>query len=599
MAVIISRPGGKSTTIKPSPTYEGVISRYGDVIRAALRDEEEALFRRTILQWREGQITWDELKSFLDLKIAEQAEDSLRRAELEEALVDLTEENRSRQIESKRAELEAAVAEGGITARERYDIERELLDLENPGTDDYTRQQGNVIAAYEDAIDESIEVRRSELLNEFKEGGITLEEELQIVLDLQTIAPEGTKVSRQLIEEEAQLRTSIAEEAERGRGEAEAIAKAEVGNLIEFARVQEESLNERYSRGEVPGLSAEGESLENWRAVLDAYERTGIDQIEGIRVATVQSIVDELEQSVEDRQIGRKFDVLVEGQLTPVTMNQLLTPEFARQVLQPIATLDEETGDYVVIDPFTGQEKRASSEAKAIQAARQAGFGGTFQTIGPEGEVQRYTVDLNPDSATYNAFVSLGPDNRPTGAFVSIPQTPEQVERFKIRGVEEQIGVGMRGPTGLFRMPSLKPADFTRQLKEGVEELKGRAARLGPTIREVGERVAPAAETAAKLSVPGAIFAPRTFVQEFKEAARPITERVQAGVARISPTFKPIERAGRVSPLWGLGGPLGSLLGAGLTRLKEREEPSLLSRIGAGIKTGIGKVGGFIKGLFD
>lgn len=598
MAVIVSRPGGRSTTIKPSPTYEGVISRYQDVIRSALRDEEEALFRRTVLQWREGQIGWDELKAFFNLKIADQAEDSLRRAELEEALVDLTEENRSREIESKRAQLEAAVAEGGITARERYDIERELLDLENPGTEEYTRQQGNVIASYENAIDESIEIRRSELLNQFKEGGVTLDEELQIVLDLQTIAPEGTRVSRDLIEEEAQLRTSIQEESERATGAASAAGKAEVGNLIEFARVSEEQLNERYSRGEITGIEAENESLENWRAVLDAYQRTGVDQVEGIRLATIQLTFDELEQSVQDRDVGRKFDILIDGQLTPVTMNQMLTPEFAKQYLQPIATLDEETGDYVVTDPFTGEEKRASSESKAIAAARQAGYGGTFQTIGPGGQMQKFTVDLNPDSSTFNTFISLDENNQPTGAFVSIPQTQEQVSKFQISGIGgEDVGRSISGPTGPFRVPSFKPSEFFGQVREGVEELRGRAAKLGPQIREFGERAEESVKRAAKLSIPSAIFTPRVFTEEFKETTRPITERFRETTARLGPTFQPIQRAARAAAPFTFGAGLGGLISR-LTKPR-KEEPSILSRLGAGIKTGIGKVTGFIKGLFD
>ena len=187
MAILTSRPGGRISRIRPASTYSGIVARYASQIQAAQEAKETADIAEQLLLYRAGSITFDELTANVNDLLKGIPAGTMRKVKAQEDLLDAADDEKKRIKAEQRAKLESArtnltdkLVEQGINPSERLSIESALLKLETPGTEEYNRQQENVINSIENAESYKGEKRRAELMDQYKEGGITLEEELTI-----------------------------------------------------------------------------------------------------------------------------------------------------------------------------------------------------------------------------------------------------------------------------------------------------------------------------------------------------------------------------------------------------------------------------------
>jgi len=626
MAVSTSRPsGGGTTRISPSSNYSGTIARYADTIQTALKEENKNKINSMVLSWRDGSTSWDSLKSFLDQQLAGESPDSSLSIDLRELIGKLTEEKRAKDIRQKRAELTAQLSEGGITPMEKYDIEKQLLGMEVPGTEEYQTQEKNVVNAYANAVEYQVESKRSELLKQFGSGGITSQEELAINLQLQALAPEGTDTYNKLVQEEAQIRTNIQAEQERAAKLSTGAVSDQVGSLIESARQRDVTMfggstpqgtiEGAYSQGQLTGLQAEQESLKNWQSVLDAFQNSGVDQVEGVRLATIQEIVNRLQTSLEERQKGLRFDIIDDkGKQVSASIDDVMS---GRVPATKNVRLNQQTGEYEVFDPVTGDVSFSSkdpgeADAKAIETQ------GLFKTRDMNGNEAFFSLDQNPQSDTYNKFIETKPGGG-RAVYTSIPQTPEQSQKFLNYVEFDGKKVGSAGQI-LEQTPTTNAGtalgNIFGNIKSGVSAISEKLSGQGQNQGQVqGPNVGQAA-----LGSLGPIGAGIGLIQQaqpivsqvsnrFQDIISPVQTQVQNVARQASQTINTINRSPAVqsfsSPQAKIGslfGPVGAFVGAGLNRITsgggQTQQPNIIQKAGSAISSGLNKVGSFLGGLF-
>jgi hypothetical protein len=626
MAIATSRPSGRGTTrIAPSSNYSGTISRYADTIQSALKEERKNKISSMVLNWRDGSTTWNDLKTFLDKELASESPDSSLAIDLRELIGKLSEEKKTMDIRQRRAELTAQMSEGGITPMEKYDIEKELLGMETPGTQDYQTQEKNVVNAYANAVEYQVESKRSELLKQYQGGGITSEEELAINLELQKLAPEGTDTYNKLVQEEAQIRTNIQSEQEKAAKAGAGEATNQVGQLIEAAKQRDITLfggstpqgtiEGAFSQGQINGLQAEQESLKNWQEVLNAFQKAGIDQVEGIRVTTIQEIISRIQTSLDERQKGLRFDIIDDkGRQISASIDDVIS---GRVPATKNVRLNQQTGEYEVFDPVTG-DVTFSSKDPAEADAKATEVSGLFKTRDMNGNEAYFSLDQNPKSDTYNKFIETKAGGG-RAVYSSVPQTPEQSQKFLNYVEFDGKKVGNAGQI----MEQTPTTNAGTALGNVFENIKKGVSTVTQTLtgqnQNQGQTKGPDLGQAAlgSLGPIGAGFGlikqleptVTQFTNRFQDIVSPVQTQVQNVARQASQTVNTISRSPLVqsfnspqSKIGSIFGPAGSLIGAGLSRVTggggQTQQPNIIQKAGSAISSGINKVGSFLGGLF-
>ena len=429
MAISTSRPSSKGLTrFAPAPSYSGVVSRFASEIQAALQQQEEAEIQQKVLDYRNGITTFADLQIFLKDKSLAYATNSLKKVKVNELLADVTKEETANVKRRERAKLESKASVKGVTAEEKLKIEQELLNLEIPGTVEYQAQQKRVIDSTDNAEVEKVERLKTELLDRYKEGGITSEEELAIYRELRNVANPDSEISRKLAVKEAEIMTTIQQEkeakAKAGAGAANTANVQKATQIYERNIIENQNIMDKYQSNPIlyPGLKAEQAMLVNWKEIEQALQ--GIKgQVEGKTLGTIQAQVQQLEQSVKERLAGDRFDVLDNSnKVRSATMDEIRNDtkgEFSS--FRP--RYNSKKDQYEVVDPQTGKTVFAGDEGKAKDYAKQVGIGGI--TVLNEAGPKEYFA--NKQTGEY----FRRDDKGIIESFAKIPGTPELEQMFK------------------------------------------------------------------------------------------------------------------------------------------------------------------------
>lgn len=263
------------------------------------------------MEYKNGTATYQDVVNLINSRIGAALPNSQRELDLKQALIDLDQFETKKNLDIKRAELKSKYAKGGISAQEELLIEKQLLPFFKQGTPDYSEQLSNIAIATENAAvenknqrisqiqaelssggttpEEEIELyseardmsekgseehslfqqkvneakvkkeeqdtsnkandRYVELIEKYKEGGLTNQESLAIVQDLQTIYKPGSEEFIKMKESEADLLGAIAKEGQAGAGRAQAEEEDKRAAEYNALNLQAEALGERFARG--------------------------------------------------------------------------------------------------------------------------------------------------------------------------------------------------------------------------------------------------------------------------------------------------------------------------------------------------------------
>lgn len=410
MAIVSKSParGRASIPEAPAGSYEAVASKYAQEFMQAARQQKANELSMKVIQYQKGEISYDELKKYLNERIDGSKENSSERVELMQTLS---------QVE------------------EYHD---KLKELDNQ---------------------ERVSKRRSELIDEYKDRGLDNQEQLKIVRELRDVADKDSEIYRQLIAEEAKILGAIENEKTQGSGQAASSALNQTITSIETAEQQAEFA---YQRGEITGLVRDQIRLQHAQELAQAVSQA---QAQGMNVSRevldmAQNFAFGSEEMINLRQSGIMADVVGEdGMVKRIATN---TNNFGQEIkfspssglqmgtLADIGNIRQDalSGMFYVFDPATGRETPFKSQSAAMDFAEQNGLL-TFNILLPDPNNQIEMQDSITGEITTipsTRRVEMARDSRtgvfyevanPTNAYAVLPQNAEQLESYKIGGLPD------------------------------------------------------------------------------------------------------------------------------------------------------------------
>ena len=408
MAIVTKSParGRASIPSAPEGTYEAIASKYAEQFREAKRLKETNELNTKIVQWQNGDLSYEDLKKFLEERIANSKDNSTQKVNLMQTL-------------------------SGV---ERQQVKIKELDNQ-----------------------ERVSKKRAELIEKYKDQGVSNQEQLSIIQELRGVADEDSDIFRQLVEEEAKIRGAI--EAERTAGGSaavsagfkESVASIENGeNRAEFA----------YQRGEITGAARDDIRLQHAQELLESVQSAiaAGSNVSEDKISQAVNFMTGAQKMVELRQQGYLVDAISDnGEIVRIDTTQ---NNFGREItFSPTRGL--EIGDIADISsavrsgPFglsyyVGEEIFPSKKA-AMQYAQDNNIF-TFNVLLPNSDPNAQKVPIT-DQATGEVrmvdsteSVEITRDNEsgafyetqnPENVYAILPSTLEDREKYKIQGLPE------------------------------------------------------------------------------------------------------------------------------------------------------------------
>jgi len=606
MAVQVRSPRGGWSRVSQPADYTGVVSRYAADIAQAKQSQEDNELRDMILQYNDGDLAYTSLKAELNSRLATATKGSSKEIEIRELLSELEKTENDKRIANKRAEMEAKFAEGGITAQEQLTIEEEVLKLMKSGTTEYqnqlatiaegrdnaeverkqeevaeltaqlsqgglTRQEeaqileetlnlqtpgtleySKTLAALEESralqaeeeADEKLANRRAQLIEAFKEDGITPTEALAIVEELRTLVAPGSEQERELIEEEASIREKIASEAEGRKGKVLTELSDAMAKTVKTEELTMEKLQEDFELGRIDAeeylkglVDAQG-SIDD---ALQTFQGAG-GEVGGEDLAQLDFNRDLFNDQFNAFNTGRLFAVQTKnGAFTLATLDDLVNDQNEN------FTVKED-----VVDPSTGELKADQPVVKIRSGLSDGGITDFVlsenQTFFPVGQDETGTKTV--DASREFAFIPKNADE--TFGFNVAAFEPTQKAKF----IEQ-----LRSDPGLRKAQAGAGAAFQKAAPGGV--ITPETGRITPEqeqslvskgfLSPVGS--VPAAEQRRSARLPSILRGPVTRISKgikedvgrAKETFSRAAEQVKAAKPRsFGEALFPIKPAARV-----------------------------------------------------
>lgn len=486
MAGYTSRPrGGGLSRFASAPSYAGVAARYASDFTAALNEQKQNDLKARLISYQNGSLTYDDLRKYIEDQIKTEGESSSWGLTLQQNLLTLKSAEEERVKNKKRAELTAKATEapGGLTADKQFEIEKEMLTYEKPGTDSYNNQQQNVIKAYNNAQEEKVANKQAELYKLYGAGGLTDSEQLAINLELQAIADPNSDVYRKLVSQEATIRTQLASSS--------SSQNAKVGREdLDFRLGEIDSnvkrIDELYAQGSLTGLqrdTALAEEFQNASEAIGAAKASGAN-ISKEEYANYMFGSRYFQENLKKRQVGEILDVEDKsGKVVPVTIEQLKAdaqssnPKYTNSFNSftftnlggQVAVVDKTTNEFLKDksgNPFLFSNlKDARNELARLYSPD------TFEVkaLGANGQRQYWNFNKNA-----NAFIEQGG----TTYYKSIPQTQDEAKKYMLTP-ETTKAKTVKSP-GEYSGPVMKPS-FGDWVKDTAKVLPG----VGPIVQGI------------------------------------------------------------------------------------------------------------------
>lgn len=212
MAYSTRRPGSGWTRVVSNTDYGNVVSNYAVALQQALQAQAQTELESKIFNYKNGLLSYTDLKKFLDSRLAGELAGSQKELDLRQLIqeVDTFENNKNKDIE--RAKLESKFSKNGISAAERVMIENDLLKFYKQGTPEYSEQLSVISQAKELERQEKKNERVAELEGKLSEGGLSTSEQIQIMEEARSLSEKGTQEYSEYTSKIGMLRETEREE---------------------------------------------------------------------------------------------------------------------------------------------------------------------------------------------------------------------------------------------------------------------------------------------------------------------------------------------------------------------------------------------------
>lgn len=146
-----------------------------------------------IFEYKNGSLTYDLLKQYLDGRIASAEKGSEMELNLRETLSEAENFDLNRRAKIRRAQLETQFAKNGISGAEKVAIEKEILQFFKEGSPEYSEQLSTIAAAQELARTEDNNAKVARLQASLSEGGLSTEDRIAVFKEMQRYTEKGSQ----------------------------------------------------------------------------------------------------------------------------------------------------------------------------------------------------------------------------------------------------------------------------------------------------------------------------------------------------------------------------------------------------------------------
>ena len=411
MAVITKSParGRASITTAPEGSYEQVASKYAEQFISAKRQKKQNELNTKIVQWQNNEISYEDLKKYLEDRANGAKDNSTEKVEMLQML---------NQVKAQQEKIVEA------------NNQQKVLD------------------------------KRTELIEKYKDKGVSNQEQLSIIQELRSVADPNSNVYKQLVAEEAEIRGAIEKEKASGGGAALTNEFNESITAIEAADNQAEFA---YQRGEITGFARDQIRLghaQELTQIVSNYAASGKSVPESV-LTSAYNFQNGAEKMLDLREQGLLADsVNQDGQVVRIATNE---NNFGREILfSPTQGLqmgdiadisssikkDPMAGTYTVTDPNTGEDKVFFNKTDAMQFAKDNNAF-TFNVLVPDPSqeiemVNSVTGEKTITSGTRQVEMNRDPrtgafyeTSNPTNVYAILPSTTKDLETYKIQNVPQ------------------------------------------------------------------------------------------------------------------------------------------------------------------
>lgn len=193
MAYNTRRPGGGWSRVSSDTDYSSVVSNYAVAFQQALQAQAQTELESKVFNYKNGTLSYTDLKKFLNDKLATELPGSQKELDLRQLVMDLDTFETTKNRDLERSKLEAKYSKNGISAGERLTIETEILKFFKQGTPEYAEQLSTIAATKELQRQEAKNERIAELEGKLSDGGLSTEEQIQIMEQARSLSERGTQ----------------------------------------------------------------------------------------------------------------------------------------------------------------------------------------------------------------------------------------------------------------------------------------------------------------------------------------------------------------------------------------------------------------------
>lgn len=212
MAFVTRRAGGGWSSVSSPTDYRNVVSNYAAVLAQTLLAQKNTELESKVFSYRNGQLSYEDLKKYMNDRIAGELPGSQRELDLRQSLVQIDEYESKKNRDLVRSRMEAQFAKDGISAAERVQIENTLLSYFKEGTPEHTEQLAVIAKANELARQEANNRKVAKLESELSQGGTDTNDQIRIYKEMLKYAEKGS-------EDYSNIQSKINELGERRREE--------------------------------------------------------------------------------------------------------------------------------------------------------------------------------------------------------------------------------------------------------------------------------------------------------------------------------------------------------------------------------------------
>jgi len=484
MAVVTKSPSRGRATIPEAPegTYEAVASKYAEQFRNAQRQQKQNQLNAKLLQWQRGDLDYGDLKQYLKDRIDDAKDNSSQKIELMQTLNSVDEQ------------------------------QTKIRELENQ---------------------QRVADKRTELIEKYKDKGISNQEQLTIINELKKVANEDSDVYADLIEQEAQVRGAIEDERTSGSGKA-------VGNQLKTAIADIESAENEaefaYQQGDITGRARDQIRLQHARElenIVDQYQAAGRSVPEDI-LRQARSFRSGSEEMLRLREQGLMADTInQDGEVVRVATNDR---NFGREItfspsqgveMGGLADISGAVNYNPMLDQYEveGIELPFTNRQEALQAARDRGLL-SFQVMIPDPNKQIEATDPTTGetriiSGTKPVRMTKDPDtgvfyetDNPQNVYAVLPSSVEDLQNFKIENVPQNWQ---------------EQDDYNQQLQGMVRQVRGDEENIDLTL-DLPERMPATQGMGAEED--------RGFFNRLKEGFGKVTGEIKEEMTKTKPSKK-------------------------------------------------------------